>query len=83
MEGIMFNRTMTALILAASLSLLLPSERVAAESIQGQFVLLVELEIDAAQLEPFKAAIKENGETAVVITFAATHHPFKLTVEVS
>ena len=65
MEGIMFNRTMTALILAASLSLLLFSERVAAESIQGQFVLLVELEIDAAQLEPFKAAIKENGETAV------------------
>jgi quinol monooxygenase YgiN len=64
-EGIMFNRTTTALILAASLSLLLPSERAAAESIQGQFVLVVELEIDPAQLEPFKVAIKENGETAV------------------
>jgi quinol monooxygenase YgiN len=61
----MFNRTATALVLAASLPLLLPSERVAAESIQGQFVLVVELEIDSAQLEPFKAAIKENGETAV------------------
>ena len=64
-EGIMFNRTTTALILAASLALLLPSERAAAELIQGQFVLVVELEIDASQLEPFKAAIKENGETAV------------------
>ena len=34
-------------------------------AIQGQFVLVVELEIDSSQLEPFKAAIKENGETAV------------------
>jgi quinol monooxygenase YgiN len=61
----MFNRTTTALVFAASLSLLLPSERARAESIPGQFVLVVELEIDPAQLEAFKAAIKENGETAV------------------
>jgi quinol monooxygenase YgiN len=36
-----------------------------AEAINGQFVIAVELEIDPAQLEQFKAAIKENGETAV------------------
>jgi quinol monooxygenase YgiN len=47
------------------LSLLLPSERAFANAIPGQFVLVVELEIDPSQLEPFKAAIKENGETAV------------------
>src|SRR5262245_66540776 len=61
----MFNRTTTALILAASLSLLLPSERAFADAIPGQFVLVVELAIDPSQLEPFKAAIKENGEAAV------------------
>jgi quinol monooxygenase YgiN len=38
---------------------------VSADAIPGQFVLVVELEIDPSQLEPFKAAIKENGETAV------------------
>jgi quinol monooxygenase YgiN len=64
-EEIMFNRTTIALVVAASLSLLLPSERASADAIQGQFVLVVELEIDSSQLEPFKAAIKENGETAV------------------
>jgi quinol monooxygenase YgiN len=62
----MFNRTTTALVLA-SLSLLLPIERAPADSIKGQFVLVVELEIDPSQLELFKAAIKENGETAVRI----------------
>jgi quinol monooxygenase YgiN len=61
----MFSRTAAALILAASLSLPLFSERASADAIPGQFVLVVELEIDPAQLEPFKAAIKENGETAV------------------
>ena len=61
----MFSRTTAALILAASLSLPLFSERASADAIPGQFVLVVELEIDPAQLEPFKAAIKENGETAV------------------
>ena len=61
----MFNRTATVLILAASLLLLLPSQRAWADAIPGQFVLVVELEIDPSQVEPFKAAIKENGETAV------------------
>jgi quinol monooxygenase YgiN len=61
----MFNRTTIALIFGASLLLALPSQRAATESIQGEFVLVVELEIDPSQLEKFKAAIKENGETAV------------------
>ena len=61
----MFYRIGTALVLAASLLLLLPSQRASAEAIQGKFVLVVELEIDAVQIEQFKAAIKENGETAV------------------
>jgi quinol monooxygenase YgiN len=64
-EEIMFSRTAAALILAASLSLPLSGERASADAIPGQFVLVVKLEIDPAQLEPFKAAIKENGETAV------------------
>jgi quinol monooxygenase YgiN len=64
-EEIMVNRRSTALILAASLSLFLSTGRVSADAIPGQFVLVVELEIDPSQLEPFKAAIKENGETAV------------------
>ena len=61
----MIRRTMTALILATSLSLILPSKDAIADAIQGQFVIVVELEIDSSQLEAFKAAIKENGETAV------------------
>jgi quinol monooxygenase YgiN len=64
-EEIMFIRTTAALIVAAALSLPLSSGRAAADTIPGQFVLIVELEIDPAQLEPYKAAIKENGETAV------------------
>jgi quinol monooxygenase YgiN len=64
-EEVMFNRATTALVLAMALAMILPSARVAADAIPGQFVLVVELEIDPAQLEPFKAAIKENGETAV------------------
>ena len=61
----MLNRTTVALLFGASLLLALPAERAAADPIPGQFVLVVELEIDPSQLEPFKAAIKENGETAV------------------
>src|SRR5437588_9199647 len=64
-EEIMFNRMTIAFVLAMALALVLPSARVSADAIPGQFVLVVELEIDPAQLEPFKAAIKENGETAV------------------
>jgi len=61
----MFNRATIALILAALLFLLSPSQPVSADAIHGQFVIVVELEIDPSQLEPFKAAIKDNAETAV------------------
>jgi quinol monooxygenase YgiN len=64
-EESMFNRTTTTLILAASLLLLLATQRVSADALGGQFVIVVELEIDPSQLDAFKAAIKENGETAV------------------
>ena len=63
----MFNRMTSTLVLAASLSVLLPSERASADAIQGQFVVIAELEIDPSQLEPYKAAIKENQETAVLV----------------
>jgi len=63
----MFNRAASAVIFVLSLLLVLPSTRLAADTIPGQFVLVVELEIDPAQLEPFKAAIKEIGETLVRI----------------
>ena len=43
----------------------LQSHEASAQSSEGLFVLVVELEIDPAQLEKFKAAVKENGETAV------------------
>jgi quinol monooxygenase YgiN len=61
----MLHRTCAALILTASLFLFSAGGRVSADAIPGAFVLVVELEIDASQLEAFKAAIKENGETAV------------------
>jgi quinol monooxygenase YgiN len=55
------------LFFVASLLCSLPAKRVVADAISGQFVLVVELEIDPSQLEQFKAAIKENGETAVKV----------------
>lgn len=61
----MVRRTMTALALIASGWLLFPGERVAADAIPGQFVVVVELEIDPSGLEAFQAAVKENAETAV------------------
>ena len=61
----MFNRTMGALILGASLLSSLPSGRAAAEEVQGQFVVVAEVEIDPSQLESFKAAVKEDAETAI------------------
>ena len=38
---------------------------VVAEEIQGQYVQVAEIEIDPAQLEAYKAAVKEQIETAV------------------
>jgi quinol monooxygenase YgiN len=61
----MLHREGAALILAASLLLISPGGRAFADAIPGAFVLAVELEIDAPQLEAFKSAIKENAETAV------------------
>jgi quinol monooxygenase YgiN len=52
-------------LFGSALIFALPSDRAAADAVPGQFVLMVELEIDASQLEQFKAAIKENGESAV------------------
>ena len=53
-------RSFGAVMLTAS-----ASGRAIADELQGQFVLVAELEIDPAQLENFKAAAKEDGETAV------------------
>ena len=61
----MLHRTGAALILAASLLLISPGDRAFADAIPGAFVLVAELEINPSQLEAFKAAIKENGETAI------------------
>ena len=63
----MLRRTTVVLFFVASLLCSLPAKRVLADAISGQFVLVVELEIDPSQLEQFKAAIKENGETAVKV----------------
>src|SRR5262249_51544397 len=61
----MFSRTAAALILAASLSLPLFSERSSQDALPGQFVLVVEFELDSPQPEPFKATCKVTEETAV------------------
>jgi quinol monooxygenase YgiN len=63
----MLNRKAVAVAFGATLLLGLASQRVEAEPINGQLAIAVELEIDAAQLEQFKAAIKENAETAVKV----------------
>ena len=52
-------------IICASLLALFVCGSAVAEESKGQFVRLAELEIDPAQLESFKAAIKEGIETAV------------------
>jgi quinol monooxygenase YgiN len=60
----MANRLGIALFTAASLLLLAPGERAAAQG-AGPVVVAVELEIVPAELENFKAAIKENGAACV------------------
>jgi quinol monooxygenase YgiN len=45
--------------------LLLSSRRATAESGHGQIVRLAELEIDPAQIENYKAALKEEIETSI------------------
>jgi quinol monooxygenase YgiN len=61
----MISRTLLVLAITALSLPAAPIKQVVAEPISGEFVLVVELEIDPAQLDKFKAAIKENGETAV------------------
>ena len=61
----MFNRTISALLYGALVLSLSPNGLAIAEEIKGQFVLVAELEIDPSQLDNFKAAAKENGETAI------------------
>lgn len=53
------------LIFGASVLTLFLCGPALAEETQGQYVRLAELEIDPAQLESFKSAIKEGIETAV------------------
>ena len=53
------------LILGASVLMLSLCGAALAEEIQGRYVRLAELEIDPAQLESFKAALKEGMETAL------------------
>jgi quinol monooxygenase YgiN len=61
----MISRTTCVLAVSALLLTATPIQRVVADPIPGELVIVVELEIDPAQLDKFKAAIKENGETAV------------------
>jgi quinol monooxygenase YgiN len=61
----MLRKIAAVLTLGIAISLGWPIGPAATDPIPGEFVLVVELEIDAAQLDKFKAAIKENGETAV------------------
>ena len=54
------------LILGASLLASTPLSGLAvAEETQGQYVQIAEIEIDPAQLESYKAAVREQIETAV------------------
>ena len=61
----MFHRA--AAILIAALLWVFPNIPVSADTIPGQFVLVVDLEIKPAQLAAFKVAIKEIGEIIVRI----------------
>lgn len=53
------------LIIGASVLALSACGRVFADETQAPYVRLAELEVDPAQLESFKAAIKEVGKTSV------------------
>ena len=53
------------LILAAAVLITFQSGRALAADITGPYVRIAELEVDPAQLESFKAAAKEVGESSV------------------
>jgi len=61
----MFHRA--AAVLIATLLWVFPTIPVCSETIPGQFVLVVDLEIKPAQLAAFKVAITEIGKTIVRI----------------
>jgi quinol monooxygenase YgiN len=56
---------MQLLILGASMLASSLSGPTVAEERQGQYVQMAEIEIDPAQLEDYKAAVKEQIETAI------------------
>jgi 4-carboxymuconolactone decarboxylase len=57
--------TKQLLILATSMLTTVLCERALAEAMQGRVVRVAKLKIDAAQLENYKAALKEEIETSV------------------
>ena len=57
--------TKQLLILAASVLASSVCGRAVAQDVQGQYVQVAEIEIDPAQLEAYKAAVKEHIETAI------------------
>jgi quinol monooxygenase YgiN len=57
--------TKQLLILATSMLTTVLCERAFAEAMQGRVVRVAKLKIDAAQLENYKAALKEEIETSV------------------
>ncbi len=61
----MFNRLGMFLLVGTLMLLPAPAERASAQGASSPFVLVVELQIVPSELENFRAAIKENGQTAV------------------
>src|SRR5216117_1808747 len=57
--------TKQLLILGASVLLSSPCGHAVAQEMQGQYVQVAEIEIDPAQLEGYKAAVREQIETAI------------------
>jgi quinol monooxygenase YgiN len=57
--------TKQLLILVASVVASFPCGRAVAQQTQGQYVQVAEIEIDPAQLEAYKAAVREQIETAI------------------
>lgn len=57
--------TRQLLILGASMLASTVGASAIAQETQGQYIQLAEIEIDPAQLEAYKAAVKEHIETAV------------------
>jgi quinol monooxygenase YgiN len=61
----MLKRLGMVLLVGALMWLPAPAKQASAQGAAGPFVLLVELEIVPAELENYKAAVKEASQTAV------------------